>query len=155
MEIDFKDMARKICSNEMFIGSTRFFDATQFVEAMHKLAAFGGKVFYENVRHELLLAIKGSQASKFQTFLINDTVLPYIDSMIHAPLIKEPKTIPQPEIPEDLITRQELMKRLNISEPTVIKRGKDGSIPFLRVGRRILYDWAKVKLALDSSKKKR
>ena len=55
---------------------------------------------------------------------------------------------PAPE-KEELISRKVLMERLNISEPTVIRREKLGKIPFFKIGGSVRYDWNKVMKSLQ------
>jgi hypothetical protein len=50
----------------------------------------------------------------------------------------------------EIIDRQELMKRLNISEPTVILWGKKGKIPEMRIGANVRYNWPDVVKALSN-----
>jgi len=61
---------------------------------------------------------------------------------------KKPDISPQPEI----IDRKELLKRLNITEPTAIRWGKKGTIPELRIGSNVRYNWPSVVRALESVK---
>jgi excisionase family DNA binding protein len=42
-------------------------------------------------------------------------------------------------IKEELITFKETLRLLKISRPTLFKRMKDGTIPFRRIGRRLLF----------------
>ena len=49
---------------------------------------------------------------------------------------------------EKPINGKEIMKRLNISEPTLIRMRKQKRIPFMNVGGVIRYDWHEVKKAL-------
>ncbi len=51
------------------------------------------------------------------------------------------------------ISRRELMNRLNISEPTVIRLEKKGKIPCMHIGSAVRYDWDAVIEALESKKK--
>jgi hypothetical protein len=54
----------------------------------------------------------------------------------------------------EIIDRPELMKRLNISEPTAIRWGKIGRIPELRFGTNVRYDWSKVVASLNKNSRK-
>ncbi len=56
--------------------------------------------------------------------------------------------------PTEIISRDELCKRLNITEPTCIRWGKKNVIPYFRIGSSIRYNWPKVIEALESKKKK-
>jgi hypothetical protein len=58
-------------------------------------------------------------------------------------------TSPAPEI----ISRAELCKRLNITEPTCIRWEKKGVLPCFRIGSSIRYNWPKVIEALENKKK--
>jgi predicted DNA-binding transcriptional regulator AlpA len=51
--------------------------------------------------------------------------------------------------PTEIIDRPELMKRLGISEPTVILWGKKGKIPEMRFGSNVRYNWPSVVSALE------
>jgi hypothetical protein len=51
----------------------------------------------------------------------------------------------------EIITRAELLKRLNISEPCAIRWGKSGKIPELRIGSNVRYNWPKVVEALEAA----
>jgi predicted DNA-binding transcriptional regulator AlpA len=50
----------------------------------------------------------------------------------------------------ELIDRRELMKRLAISEPTVIRMTKKGKIPEIPIGKNVRYDWPAVVAALKN-----
>lgn len=52
----------------------------------------------------------------------------------------------------EIIDRKELMKRLNITEPTAIRWGKKGTIPELHIGSNVRYNWPAVVLALEKQK---
>ena len=53
----------------------------------------------------------------------------------------------------EIIDRGELCKRLNITEPSVIRWEKKGRIPRIEIGSSIRYDWNKVLEALETKKK--
>lgn len=53
----------------------------------------------------------------------------------------------------EIIGREELCKRLNITEPTVIRWEKKGVLPCFRIGSLARYNWPKVIEALESKKK--
>jgi hypothetical protein len=59
------------------------------------------------------------------------------------------------EFPAEIIDRKELMRRLKISEPFVIECGRNGTIPEIRKGRWIRYNWQSVVKALESNKKRK
>jgi hypothetical protein len=61
-------------------------------------------------------------------------------------------TAPSPLQPE-IINRDELCKRLDITEPTAIRWEKKGTIPSLRIGSYVRYNWPKVIEALESKKR--
>lgn len=48
----------------------------------------------------------------------------------------------------EIINRDELCKRLDITEPTVIRWEKKGAIPCFRVGSSVRYNWTDVIEAL-------
>lgn len=50
----------------------------------------------------------------------------------------------------EIIDRAELLRRLNITEPTAIQWGKKGKIPEIRVGSVVRYDWYKVIQSLEN-----
>jgi hypothetical protein len=54
--------------------------------------------------------------------------------------------------PTVIIDRAELCKRLNITEPTAIRWGKRGAIPFFTIGSNVRYNWHKVIEALEKRK---
>jgi len=53
----------------------------------------------------------------------------------------------------DIIDRAELCKRLNITEPTVIRWEKKGRIPSFRIGSSVRYNWQRVIDILEGKKK--
>jgi len=53
-----------------------------------------------------------------------------------------------------IITQEELSKRLGLSVDTIIRWRKKGKIPSLRVGNSVRYNWYSVLDALESIKKK-
>ena len=61
-------------------------------------------------------------------------------------------TLP-PTPPTEIISRDELCKRLNITEPTCIRWGKKNVIPYFRIGSSIRYNWPKVIESLEGKKK--
>ena len=52
----------------------------------------------------------------------------------------------------EIINREELCKRLNITEPTCIRWEKKGVLPCFRIGSSIRYNWPKVIEALENKK---
>lgn len=57
----------------------------------------------------------------------------------------------QPEI----INRDELCRRLDITEPTCIRWEKKGKIPRIEIGSSIRYNWPKVIEALEAKNQRR
>ena len=55
--------------------------------------------------------------------------------------------------PTEIIDRDELCKRLAITEPTAIRWGKKNLIPCFRIGSSVRYNWPKVIEALEGKKK--
>ena len=51
----------------------------------------------------------------------------------------------------NLIGRKELMKLLNVSEPTLITWGQKGKIPEIRIGKAVRYNYDEVKEALTKT----
>jgi hypothetical protein len=62
----------------------------------------------------------------------------------------QPTTVLQPEI----INRDELCKRLDITEPTCIRWEKKGKIPRIEIGSAIRYNWPKVIEVLEGKKER-
>ena len=68
--------------------------------------------------------------------------------------IKSKLSEPSPSIvipPTEIIDRDELCKRLAITEPTAIRWEKKGKIPCFRIGNRVRYNWPSV---IDTLSKK-
>lgn len=57
---------------------------------------------------------------------------------------------PAPQI--EIIDRKELLKRLNITEPTAIRWGRRGTIPEIHIGSNVRYNWPAVVQALENQK---
>ena len=53
------------------------------------------------------------------------------------------------KISPEIIDRPELRKRLNLTEPTVIRWEKKGKIPSIRIGSCVRYNWPEVVKALE------
>ena len=53
----------------------------------------------------------------------------------------------------EIIDRAELCRRLNVSEPTVIRWERKGKIPFFRIGSSVRYNWITVVDQLEKEKK--
>lgn len=54
-----------------------------------------------------------------------------------------------PKQEERLINEHELREMLGLSHPTVIRLRKQGSLPYLRLGKRIMYSPAEVRKAME------
>jgi excisionase family DNA binding protein len=54
----------------------------------------------------------------------------------------------------EIITQDELCKRLMISKPTIIRWAKKKKIPLIRIGRSVRFNWQSVIDALESQKNK-
>jgi excisionase family DNA binding protein len=55
----------------------------------------------------------------------------------------------QEDSPAEIISREELCKRLNITRPTAIRWEKKGKIPSIKIGSACRYNWPKVVAALE------
>jgi excisionase family DNA binding protein len=73
---------------------------------------------------------------------IKDIQIKLSDLTNHSP----PNTI-------EIITQDELCKRLMISKPTLIRWVKKKNIPFIRIGKSMRFNWHKVIEALEFQKK--
>jgi excisionase family DNA binding protein len=51
--------------------------------------------------------------------------------------------------PAEIIDRQELQRRLGLTEPTVIRWERRGKIPAIRIGSAVRYNWPAVVKALE------
>jgi hypothetical protein len=58
-------------------------------------------------------------------------------------------------IAPEIINREELCKRLDITEPTCIRWEKKGKIPRIEIGSAIRYNWPKVIEALEAQSQKK
>lgn len=58
------------------------------------------------------------------------------------------------QLAPEIINRDELCKRLDITEPTAIRWEKKGAIPSLRIGSNVRYNWPKVIEALEGKKER-
>lgn len=59
-----------------------------------------------------------------------------------------------PTTPIEIIDREELMKRLGLTEPTIIRYEKRGKIPSIRIGTSVRYNWYSVVTSLENPKNK-
>lgn len=55
----------------------------------------------------------------------------------------------------EIITRDELCKRLSLTEPTIIRWEQKGKIPCFRVGSCVRYNWEDVLIAIGAKTKKK
>jgi excisionase family DNA binding protein len=144
MEIDFNQIAESIYTSNKVINGTQFFYIDEYIEALESKAEFRGRVFYENVRAALFgFGIK--EKSNIETQVAWD----YLEMKIHG---FEPTETAQPSVDlasESTITTQELMKRLQVTEPTIIKWREKGYIPFIKIGRSVRFDYQAVVKALE------
>lgn len=65
----------------------------------------------------------------------------------------EPQLKPENKIPTEIIGRNELCKRLDITEPTAIRWEKKGKIPSFRIGSNVRYNWQTVINVLEGKQK--
>jgi excisionase family DNA binding protein len=63
-----------------------------------------------------------------------------------------PKSKPEPE--PEIMTGEELCKKLGVTIQTLIRWRHKGKIPFMRIGSSIRYDFIKVLEAIEVGKKK-
>ena len=56
-------------------------------------------------------------------------------------------------LPTEIINRDELCKRLTITEPTCIRWEKKNRIPSFRIGHSVRYNWPSVIEALENKKR--
>lgn len=60
--------------------------------------------------------------------------------------------LPKQSTPPEIISRDELLRRLDISEPTLMKYVRKGRIPEIRIGQVYRYNWPSVVMALENCK---
>jgi hypothetical protein len=82
------------------------------------------------------------------TNLTPDELAALIEAAISRALGQQTTT---PEGKPEIIDRDELRRRLNITEPTIIRYEKKGKIPRLEIGSAVRYDWNKVVAALQAN----
>ncbi len=63
--------------------------------------------------------------------------------------VKNALATKQPQAAIEIIDRDELCKRLSITEPTAIRWEKKGRIPSLRIGSNVRYNWPAVIESLE------
>ena len=94
----------------------------------------------------------GNTIIKLMSMLLNpfDSLLVQLqeirDKLDYISAIPPPKGV-------EVITQNELCKRLGLSKPTVIRWAKKGKIPSLKIGKSVRYNWYSVIDALQKSKK--
>ncbi len=66
-----------------------------------------------------------------------------VENTIQTTMKAQNKNEPSPT-QSDLLTRKQACNFLNISLPTLDARIKDGSIPCLRIGKKVLFDKIKI-----------
>lgn len=55
--------------------------------------------------------------------------------------------------PPEIIDTKELIRRLNVTEPTIIRMRKKQILPFMQIGSAVRYNWHAVVKALENKKK--
>ncbi len=91
-----------------------------------------------------------------ENVFLTSLTTPEVRQMFRDELTKffpEPLTTKQAHNPE-IITGDELCKKLNVTTQTLIKWRQKGKIPYLQLGASIRYDLEKVLDALEVTKKK-
>lgn len=83
------------------------------------------------------------------TTLTQDEFIALIEKAIDKKLGCSNKPAPVIEV----INRTELKKRLDITEPTVIRYEKKGKIPCFHIGSSVRYNWHEVINSLEGKKK--
>jgi hypothetical protein len=68
-------------------------------------------------------------------------------------MIRNISALPPPNCIE-IITQDELCKRLMISKPTIIRWAKKKKIPLIKIGRSVRFNWQSVIEALESKENK-
>lgn len=53
------------------------------------------------------------------------------------------------ELEEKLVNEHELRRVLGLSHPTIVRLRKEGLLPYLRLGRRVMYSLAEVRTAME------
>ncbi len=75
-----------------------------------------------------------------------------VENAVGRAINSEGKFLIQPNL-ESPITRRELISRLKVTEPTIIRWERKGKIPCLRIGNSVRYKWSDVIEALEMKKK--
>lgn len=74
-----------------------------------------------------------------------------LEALIHS-VISKTISLPTKEKQPEIINREELCKRLDITEPTAIRWEKKGKIPCFRIGSNVRYKWDSVLESLENKK---
>jgi excisionase family DNA binding protein len=77
---------------------------------------------------------------------INSQLQVILDRLSYISSISPPHLI-------EIITQEELCKRLVLSKPTIIRWVKKGKIPEMRIGNSLRYNWYSVIDALENNNK--
>ena len=78
--------------------------------------------------------------------IVKNTVGEFYDKLYQN--MQEMQLIPAKE---EIIDRKELAKRLNITEPTIIRWEKKKKIPAIRIGSSVRYNWKGVIKSLEKN----
>lgn len=106
-------------------------------------------------RNALLnLAFNNKNESKMTQSFTTTLSQEELTSLIQGAVTKAVSLLDSPVSRAAPITRTELMSRLGITEPTVIRWERRGKIPCLRIGSSVRYDWDAVLKSLESKKGK-
>ncbi len=89
-----------------------------------------------------------------QAVTITQITPPELETLIENSLNKILNSKPQQSINE-IIDREELCKRLALSEPTIIRYQKKKKIPFFTIGNSVRYNYPAVIEALESKANKK
>lgn len=76
-----------------------------------------------------------------------------LEGLIHKAIqaaLQNQLTVKDSPEQKEIISTEELCKRLDITEPTCIRWRKKGKIPFLSIGSSIRYEWNTVVKALEN-----
>jgi predicted DNA-binding transcriptional regulator AlpA len=74
-----------------------------------------------------------------------------LTEIIHNAVIKAVGSNTQPTTKSNPIDRTELMKRLGVTEPTIIRLERKGLIPSFRIGSAVRYQWESVLESLEKN----
>lgn len=78
-----------------------------------------------------------------------ETIVEHLIRLEEKLSFHNPPSAPQAN---EIITRDELCKRLAITEPTAIRWEKKGKIPAIRIGSNVRYNWPSVIESLEKRK---